>query len=138
MKISDLKANNDLVPLWPDEDCWMRPMTKAQAKRLQRASQRQERFTAYANDVEDEEEAAALREQAESAEREMGAILFEELVVDHKGQPLEGDMDDVSPTLVVRIWARVREVHEEMGKRPSNRKSRSGSAPAASTRTASG
>ena len=34
MNISQLSANTDLLPLWPDEDVFMRPMTQRQAKRL--------------------------------------------------------------------------------------------------------
>ena len=136
MKISDLSANNDLVPLWPDEDCWMRPMTKAQSKRLQRASDLHQRYTELAADEEDAATAEAHRGKADYHEREMGDILFKEIVVDGRGEPLEGDLDDVSPTLVVRIWARVREVHEDMGKPASKRTSRSGSERGASIPTA--
>lgn len=150
MKISDLAANTELIELWPDEGVWMRPMTKRQAKRLARASRLADHYgklhranakgaDAAARDGGDTAEALlqaaeTAEDKADGYEREVAAILFGELVVDEGGQPLEGDVDDVSAILLIRLSARVQEVHAQMGK-PTT--SASGSAPGASTPTTS-
>ena len=136
MKISDLSANTDLLPLWPDEGVSMRPMTQRTAKRLRDLGRSASRLSDLADAAEDEAEAEELRGQAAETNREFVRVMFTEVVCDDAGAPLEGDLDDVSATLVTRTWARIEEVHREMGK-SRRRASSSGSAPEASTPTTS-
>lgn len=157
MKITDLSANTDLLPLWPDEGdhgIYMRPMTQAQAKRLRAASKTSSRLHDLAAEAEEEaadaewaggEDAEELAARAEKAEAEAEAAnsafldqLFD-VVVDGRDQPLEhepADRDQLSPTLIVRLLSRIEEVHAEMGKRGrSTRTARRGSGRKASSRT---
>ena len=171
MKFSDLKANTDLVPLWPDEGdhgVWMRPMSQGMAKRLRAAGESASRQADAAAALEDEADEAELaceadggdpldadaaRQRAETARREAEEaresaeaenrafldILFGgDVVVDGLGHRIEGDPDEISPALILRLMARIDEVHRAMGKRRrSRRTARRGSASRASTRTAS-
>ena len=173
MKFSDLKANTDLVELWPDDGdhgVWMRPMSQGMAKRLRAAGNEATRLADAASALEEDADEAELacelhdenddedplgadarqqcaeeartaaekaRESAEAANRAFLDLLFGgDVVVDGLGHRIEGDPDEISPTLIVRLMGRIEEVHREMGKRPrSRRTARRGSARGASTRT---
>ena len=174
MKFSDLKANTDLVELWPDDGdhgVWMRPMSQGMAKRLRAAGQEATRQADAASALEEDADEAELacelhdendddplgadaarqsaeaartaaeeaRESAEAANRAFLGLLFGgDVVVDGLGKRIEGDPDEISPTLIVRLMGRIEEVHREMGKRRrSRRTARRGSARGASTRTGS-
>lgn len=170
MKITDLAANTDLLPLWEDEGdhgVYMRPMNQKLAKRLRaigRSSSRLDDLASAAEraaddaefdcELEDDAElreaaeaqrkrATELRGKAEQGNREFLAVLCSEVVVDGRGEPLEmagdDDLDEISPTLIVRLWSRVQEVHAEMGKpaRRSKPTAKRGSGRGASIQTTS-
>ena len=152
MKLAKSTANTDLIPLWPDDDVWMRPMTRKQQKRIQNVSRLASQSAAAAakaeedaRDAEDEAEVARYEARAEdhreAASRhgsEMTSILMQELIVDAEGNPPEDDPDDITSTLIVRVWARMEEVHAQMGKRRRRKRtSTSGSDATASTPTSS-
>lgn len=166
MKFSELSANTDLMPLWPDDGddgVYMRPMTGHAAKELrelgQSAARLRDRATTARDEAEDAELASeeapdddALRQRAFKARQAADDVderadlghkafldfLFTQVVVDGNGQPLEGDHDDISATLIARLWARIEEVHAEMGKsRRRKRTAKRGSSRGESSPTSS-
>lgn len=71
-----------------------------------------------------------LESEADQHHAETGRIIFEEIVVDGDGALFEYDADDVSPAIIVRLWARIEKVFDKMGKsrRGRRRRATSGSA----------